>query len=68
MSQMKEQVKSTAKELNETEISNIPNREFKVMVMKILTGCEKRVEDHSEKFNKDIRKYKKRTRDEELIN
>ena len=36
MSQMKEQDKITARELNEMEISNMPDREFKVMVIKIL--------------------------------
>ena len=35
---MKEQGKITARELNETEISNTSDREFKVVVIKILTG------------------------------
>lgn len=30
------------------EISNIPNREFKVVVIKIFTGFEKKMEDLSE--------------------
>ena len=33
---MKEQDKITAKELNETEISNLSDREFKTMVIKIV--------------------------------
>ena len=41
MSQMKEKDKVTANELNETEISNTPEREFKVMVIKIFIGLEK---------------------------
>jgi len=32
---------------------NIPDREFKVMVIKILTGLEKRGEDFSESLNKE---------------
>ena len=40
---MKEHDKITARVLNETELSNVPNREFKVMVIKILTRLEKRV-------------------------
>ena len=41
MSQMKEQDKIMAKELNEIETSNMSNREFKVIVVKIFTGFEK---------------------------
>ena len=41
MSQMKEQDKITARELNEMEISYMSDREFKLMIIKILTGLEK---------------------------
>ena len=51
-SQTTEQHKITARELNGTEISNTPDKEFKVMVKKILTGCEKRVEDLGKSLNK----------------
>ena len=36
------------------EISNVPHREFKVMVIKILTQFKKRVEDLSETLNKEM--------------
>ena len=39
------------------EINNISNKEFKVIVMKIHTGLEKRMEDLSETFHRD-RKYR----------
>ena len=35
------------------------DKEFKVIVTKILTGLEKRVEDLSETFNKDIANIKR---------
>ena len=41
MFQMKEQERITARELNGMEISNMPDREFKVIVIKILIGLEK---------------------------
>ena len=41
MSQIKEQDKITVKELNEIEINSVSNKEFKVMVIKILNGLEK---------------------------
>ena len=51
MSQMKKKGgKITAKGLNGMEMSNMHNKEFKVMAIKILTRLEKRVEDI---FNKE---------------
>ena len=41
VSQMKEQDKITARDLNAVEISNMPEREFKVMVLKILKDWRK---------------------------
>ncbi|VFV26099.1 Hypothetical predicted protein [Lynx pardinus] len=41
--QMKEQDKTSEKELNETEISNRPDKEFKVMVIKMLTKLRRRI-------------------------
>ena len=38
MSQMKEQDKTTARDLSKTEMGNTSDREFKVMIIKILTG------------------------------
>ena len=52
MSQMKEQDKTMVKSLNETEISDMPDKEFKVMVIEILTRLDKRVEVLSESFKK----------------
>ena len=36
------------------EISNLPDKEFKVMVIKMLTELGRRREEHSEIFNKQI--------------
>ena len=41
LSQTKEQDKAVAKDLSKTDISNMPDREFEAMIMKILTGLEK---------------------------
>ena len=64
---MKEQVKIRTRELNEMEISNMLDREFKVMVIKILSGFEKRVEDLSEPLNKERENIKESIRDENSI-
>ena len=52
MSQMEEQTKSTG------NLSNMLNTEFKVMIIKILTGLQKktRVEDISDVLDKEIKK------------
>ena len=59
MAQMKEHDKITARELNETKKRNISDTEFKVMVIKILTVLEKRMENVSETINKEIENIKK---------
>ena len=43
MAQIKEQDKTTAR--HPSKIDKMPDREFKAMIIKILTGLEKRVED-----------------------
>ena len=59
MSQMKEQDRITARNLSEMDISSMPDREFKVMIIMILTGLEKRVEDISEALNKGTENIKR---------
>ena len=59
MSQMKEQEKIIARHLNKMKISNISDREFKVIIIRILTGLEKRVENLSKILNNDIENMKK---------
>ena len=54
MVQMKEQCK-IPEEQNEVEISlpnNLPNKEFKLKIIKMLNKLRRRVGAHSEKFNK----------------
>ena len=41
---MKEQDKATASDLSKANISNMTGIKFKAMIIKILLGCEKRVE------------------------
>lgn len=49
--------KISEKLLNETDISNLTDKEFKVIVLKVLTEFrEKMMIKHSENFNKEIEK------------
>ena len=43
MFQMKEQNKTSGKNLNEMEISNLPDKEFKVIIIMMLTELWKRM-------------------------
>ena len=54
MFQMKEQNKTSEKELNKMEISNLPDKEFKVMVKTMSTGLGRRVDEFSENISQEI--------------
>ena len=62
MYQMKEQDKTPEKQLNEVEIGNIPEKEFRIMIVKMIQDLGKRVEAKIEKmqemFNKDLEELK----------
>ena len=49
--QTKEPDKTSGKKLNEIEISNLPDKEFKVIVIKMLTELGRRMDELSENFN-----------------
>ena len=64
MYQMKEQDKTWETQLNEVEIGNLPEKEFRIMIVKMIQDLGKRMEAKSEKmqemFNTDTEELKKR--------
>ena len=58
MYQMKKQDKTPEKQLNEVEIGNLPEKEFRIMIVKMIQDLGKRMESKIEKmqevFNKDL--------------
>ena len=62
MSQKKEQVKTPEKQLSEVEIGNLLEKEFRIMVAKMIQDLVKRIETRIEKiqemFNKDLEELK----------
>ena len=62
MSQMKEQDKTPKKQLNEVEIGSFPEREFRIMIVKMIQDLGKRMEVKIEKmqemFNKELEELK----------
>ena len=49
-----ERTEDQKKELNKMEISNIPDSEFKTLVIRILNELRRSIDELSENFNKDI--------------
>ena len=50
VSQMKGQDKTPEKQLNEVEIGKLPEKEFKIMIVKMIQGLRKRMEANIEKM------------------
>ena len=61
---MKEQNKAMVRDLSETALSNMPARQSKATIIKILPGLEKRIEDISENLTTEIKVNKESIRDE----
>ena len=56
--QIKEQGKNPADQTNEKEISSLPEKEFRVMIVKMIQNLGNRMEKIQEKFNKDLEELK----------
>ena len=50
--QMKEQEKSPEKQLNEVEIGNLPEKEFRIMIVKMIQDFGKTMEARSRRCKK----------------
>ena len=55
---MKEQGKNLQDQINEEEISTLPEREFRVMIVKMIQNLGNRMEKIQETFNKDLKEVK----------
>ena len=62
MYQMKEQDKTPEKQLNKVEIGNLPEKEFRIMIVKMIQDLRNRmqakIEKMQEMFNKDLEELK----------
>ena len=71
MYQMKEQDKTPEKLLNELEVGNLPEKEFRIMIAKMIQDLGKRmaarIEKMQEMFNKDLEELRT-NRDEQYNN
>ena len=66
MYQMKEQDKIPEKQLNEVEIGNVPEKEFRIMIVKMIQDLrirmEAKIKKMQEMFNKDLQELKNKQR------
>ena len=58
MSQMKEQEKNLQDQINEEEIGNLLEKEFRVMIVKMIQNLGNRMEKIQETFSKNLEELK----------
>ena len=56
--QMKEQTRNSEIEINEEEIDKLPEKEFIIMIVKMIKSLENRMEKKQESINKELEELK----------
>ena len=56
---MKEQGKNTPDLTNEEEIGSLPEKEFRIMIVKMIQNLGNRIDKMQETFNKDVEELKR---------
>ena len=53
--QMKQQTRNTEVQINEEEIGKLPEKEFRIMIVKMIKNLENKMEKTQEKINRPTR-------------
>ena len=56
--QMKEQIRNTEVQINEEEIGKLPEKEFRIMLVKMIKNFENKMEKMQESTNRDLEELK----------
>ena len=56
--QIKEQTRNTEVQINEEEIGKLPEKEFRIMIVKMIKNLENKMEKMQESINKDLEELK----------
>ena len=56
--QMKEQTRNTETQINEEEIGKLPEKELRIMIVKMIKNLENKMEKMRESISKDIEELK----------
>ena len=51
---MKEQIRNTEVQINTEEIGKLPEKEFRIVIVKMIKNLENKVEKMQESINKDL--------------
>ena len=63
--QMKEQTRSTEVQINEEEIGKLPEKESRIMIVKMIKNLENKMEKMQESINKDLEELNNRQTDKQ---
>ena len=55
---MKEQTRNTEVQINEEEIGWLPEKEFRIMIVKMIKNLENKIEKMQEPISKDLKELK----------
>ena len=58
MAKMKEQPRNTQVQINEEEIGKLPEKEFRIMIVKMIQNLENKMQKMQESINKDLEELK----------
>ena len=56
--QTKEQMRNTDAQINEEEIGKLPEKEFRIMIVKMIKNLENKMEKMQKSINKDLEEIK----------
>ena len=63
--QMKEQTRNTEVQINEEEIGKIPEKEFKIIIVKMIKNLENKMQKMQQLINKDLEELQNKHRDKQ---
>ena len=61
--QMKEQTRNTEVKINEEEVDKLPEKEFRLMIVKMIKNLENKMEKMQESINKDLKELESKRTD-----
>ena len=65
--QMKKQTRNTEVQINEEEIGKLPEKEFRIMIVKMIKNFESKMEKMQESINKDLEELKNKHANNKLL-
>ena len=60
---MKEQTRNTKVQINKEEIGKLPEKEFRIMMVKMIKNLENKMEKMQESINKDLKELESKRTD-----